>query len=174
MNHYQRLGILPDSSFQDIKDAFYALMKRHHPDHGGDAEVARSMIEAYEVIMDPEKRSRHDLFCRQFYRQDEGVIYAGPDKRSFRRVLLKQKIRVKSGQGMSTFQFVDYSSGGAKISGEPLYQEGQSVELILEDGLPMGWARVVYSNHRQNTMGLKWTHVNPENIPKGFIRSLKL
>lgn len=56
---YQVLGVGPDASDEEIKQAYRRLAKKYHPDlNPGDQEAARKMQEvnaAYEQIKDPEK-----------------------------------------------------------------------------------------------------------------------
>lgn len=44
----------------DIKKAFRNLSKKHHPDHGGDAEKFKEINEAYRTLSNPEKRQQYD------------------------------------------------------------------------------------------------------------------
>ena len=59
---YQVLGVRPDATDEEIKQAYRRLAKKYHPDlNPGDEEAARKMQEinaAYEQIKNPEKASR--------------------------------------------------------------------------------------------------------------------
>ncbi|VDP04069.1 unnamed protein product [Soboliphyme baturini] len=64
-DYYQRLGVSRDASNRDIKRAFRKLAYKYHPDKNKskDAEKKfRDIAEAYDVLSDPEKRSKYDQF----------------------------------------------------------------------------------------------------------------
>jgi DnaJ-class molecular chaperone len=55
-----RLGVKPTASIDEIKSAYRALVMKHHPDKGGDAEAFRQITGAYETLSDPQKKAAHD------------------------------------------------------------------------------------------------------------------
>ena len=59
-NPYQVLGVTPQASGAEIKAAYRALVKQHHPDAGGDATTILALNAAWEVLGDPERRSAFD------------------------------------------------------------------------------------------------------------------
>jgi len=60
-NYYEILGVSQDQNSDEIKSAFRALAKKHHPDLGGDPAIFRRIQEAYETLCDPEKRRTYDI-----------------------------------------------------------------------------------------------------------------
>ena len=62
MGHYETLGLQKDASVEDIKKAYRKLALKYHPDRGGDAEKFKEIGQAYEVLSDPERKSRYDQF----------------------------------------------------------------------------------------------------------------
>lgn len=59
---YDVLSVKQDASQTEIKKAFKKLAIKHHPDRGGDAEKFKECNAAYEVLSDPEKRSKYDKY----------------------------------------------------------------------------------------------------------------
>lgn len=61
---YEKLGVAPTASPDEISAAFRSLAKQLHPDlHPGDATVAdefKSLTSAYKVLADPGARERYD------------------------------------------------------------------------------------------------------------------
>jgi serine/threonine protein kinase len=43
-----------------IKASYQALMKKHHPDHGGDEKMAKKVNEAYDILSNSVKRKDYD------------------------------------------------------------------------------------------------------------------
>ena len=64
-DHYQVLGVTRDAGPDEIKRAFRALARRYHPDANPDPDAEARFKEinaAYEVLSDPVKRERYDLY----------------------------------------------------------------------------------------------------------------
>ena len=65
MNPYAVLSVGPRATPRDIKESFRRLSLRCHPDKGGDPQRFALIREAYELLSDPERRSRFDDFGAQ-------------------------------------------------------------------------------------------------------------
>jgi curved DNA-binding protein CbpA len=66
MDCYVVLGVAEDADEETIRSAFRALARRYHPDVGAGAsslEFQRAR-EAYETLVDPERRRRYDRQLR--------------------------------------------------------------------------------------------------------------
>lgn len=65
-DHYETLGVDRNATDEEIKRAYKRLARTHHPDlNPGDLEAEARFKEigsAYEVLSDPERRSRYDRF----------------------------------------------------------------------------------------------------------------
>jgi len=63
-DHYRTLGLHPKASAGEVKAAYRALARRHHPDAAPDnpfaAETFRAVQEAYAVLSHPAQRRRYD------------------------------------------------------------------------------------------------------------------
>ena len=64
-SHYETLGLRPDATPAEIRDAYRRLARRHHPDRGGADAAAMPLInEAYRVLGDPARRAVYDAATR--------------------------------------------------------------------------------------------------------------
>jgi curved DNA-binding protein CbpA len=66
MNYYVVLGIGEDADDESIRSAFRALARRYHPDVGAGASAVefQRAREAYETLVDPQRRRQYDRQLR--------------------------------------------------------------------------------------------------------------
>jgi DnaJ-class molecular chaperone len=57
---YDVLGVSQDCSKDDLKRAYKKMAVQHHPDKGGDPEKFKEIANAYDVLMDDQKRQMYD------------------------------------------------------------------------------------------------------------------
>lgn len=76
LNLYEILEVSEKASKEVIEKAYHVLAKKYHPDLQGDAEKQeaerkmKEINEAYDILMDEEKRKQYDLELEQ-ERQEE-------------------------------------------------------------------------------------------------------
>ena len=58
--HYDTLGVSLGATTEQLRHAFVAAARRHHPDAGGDPAAMRAVNDAWEVLGDPARRRRYD------------------------------------------------------------------------------------------------------------------
>jgi curved DNA-binding protein len=111
-DYYSVLGVVRDSSADDIKKAFRRLARKYHPDvaknKASAEEKFKEINEAYEVLSDPEKRRKYD--------------HLGPEGRTWQEAEAQGDGAGKEfhfgGTGFSDF-FEQYFSGGSRYGFPP-------------------------------------------------------
>lgn len=65
MSLYDRLGVSPQASTVEVRDAYRRLARQHHPDRGVlDPAAMAALNEAYRVLRDPARRAVYDQSLR--------------------------------------------------------------------------------------------------------------
>lgn len=109
-DYYATLEVARDASADDIKKAFRKLARKHHPDVAKDKSTAeekfKEINEAYEVLGDPEKRTKYDHLGANGSAPDGGFPPSGDQGGS------EQEFHF-GGTGFSDF-FEQYFSGGSR------------------------------------------------------------
>ena len=59
-NFYEELGLKQNATKNEIKASYRALVKKHHPDAGGEKERFLSIQNAWETLNDPIKKENYD------------------------------------------------------------------------------------------------------------------
>jgi hypothetical protein len=65
VTHYEVLGVAASAPMAELRAAYVALARIHHPDRsGGDAARMRAVNEAWATLSDPGRRALYDLSLR--------------------------------------------------------------------------------------------------------------
>ena len=59
-NLYQELGLKKNATKSEIKSSYRSLVKKHHPDAGGEKERFLAIQNAWEILNDPIKKEQYD------------------------------------------------------------------------------------------------------------------
>ena len=62
-NLYLVLDVSPSATDPEIKEAYRRKSMEHHPDKGGDPKIFNLIKQAYDVLSDPHKRNRYDMYA---------------------------------------------------------------------------------------------------------------
>ena len=75
-DYYKTLGVERTASADEIKKAYRKLAMKYHPDRNQGNKQAEDQFkeinEAYEVLTDPEKRSKYDRLGRSWQQYQQG------------------------------------------------------------------------------------------------------
>ncbi len=63
VDHYETMQISPNADLDTIHRVYRILAQRFHPDNleTGNSETFRALLEAYQILSDPEKRAAFDI-----------------------------------------------------------------------------------------------------------------
>ncbi len=61
MDHYSTLGVKKGANPDEIRKAYRSLAMKHHPDRGGDQSQFQKIQEAYDTLINDQKRAEYDF-----------------------------------------------------------------------------------------------------------------
>ena len=135
-DYYSLLGVTRNASEREIKKAYRKLARKYHPDvNPGDKEAEakfKEMNEAYEVLIDKEKRQKYDRFGDQWQYADQFARAAGPQTqfRDFDFSSFTGGGGIHFGQGDLGSLFDEMLRGAGTYS--PRVRRGQDIESPVE------------------------------------------
>lgn len=112
VNYYDVLQVKPNADVEVIEAAAKALLKKRHPDAGGSNTLSKSLLEARQILTDPDKRLAFDAslraethgncignykLIRKVAEGGFGRVYEGVHE------LLKEKVCIKHNINVSDF-----------------------------------------------------------------------
>lgn len=116
---YRVLGVDQTASDQEIKRAYRKLARQHHPDMNANSRASeirfREVVEAYEVLGDPEKRKMYDLYGHQAVNRGFSEYEARRRRPDFR--------YGDFGDRNFNYDFRDYSGAGDRGVFEDFFSE---------------------------------------------------
>jgi curved DNA-binding protein CbpA len=80
-DYYELLQVSPSADQETIDRVYRMLAQRFHPDNQqtGNESRFRSLLEAYTVLRDPEKRARYDVMHQQQRKDRWRLVSSGAD-----------------------------------------------------------------------------------------------
>ncbi len=96
VDHYETLHLSQNADAETVERVYRMLAKRYHPDNStsGDADMFRDVQEAYEILLDPERRAEFDVHYDtqrtvqwQIFGQEAAIGGREDDQRIFHGVL---------------------------------------------------------------------------------------
>jgi molecular chaperone DnaJ len=124
-DYYETLGVKQTSTDDEIKKAYRKLAMKYHPDKNpGDKkaeEKFREATEAYEVLLDAQKRAAYDRYGHAAFQQQQQQGGGGGSYQGF-----------SGGFGGSFADIIDEMFGGAFSGGAQTNQAGADVRYNLD------------------------------------------
>ena len=181
-NYYDVLGVAPNASDAEIKNAFRSLARKYHPDVAKDKAGAENRFkeinEANEVLSDPDKRRRYDELGANWNHPDRqteqgaGGFRGGPEGGSEFHF---------SGTGFSDFFEQFFGSRGRPsggfgrawdngVGGDTIAQRGQDIEgdiLVTLDEVMRGSVRTIRLQRTDPHTGQSTVQTLRVRIPPG-------
>ena len=78
MELYRALGVTRKVTPRQIKEAYRAMARKHHPDKGGKQEVFAKIQKAYDTLSDPKAREAYDVWQSEIeFRYLPGIAAKG-------------------------------------------------------------------------------------------------
>jgi DnaJ-class molecular chaperone len=141
MNYYSILGVDANADQTQIKRAYRDLVRKHHPDRGGNAEEFKRINEAYETLSDPVRRQQYDNPQPQynfnssnfedvfgaFFRQQTQAQRKNKDVKLSLTITLEEVLHGKD--VVATYTLTNGKSSSANIRIPPGVENGEAIRF---------------------------------------------
>lgn len=137
-DYYELLGVSRDATSAEIKKAYRKLAVKFHPDKNPDdpgaEEKFKEIGEAYEVLLDDQKRAAYDRFGHAAFSQGTGPSAgAGGFGGGFHDPMdIFREVFGGGGGGGSIFEEIFGQAGGARRRGGGLHRPGSDLRYDLQ------------------------------------------
>ena len=122
---YTLLGVSSTASQQEIRKAYLAKAKKHHPDHEGDSDVMKALNSAYEAL----KKSASPLAPERGEEEDD---------ETGSKVYSPGQVHLETLPGGITLEFVWIPAGVFMMGGEKWEQEQPRHQVTFTQGFWLG------------------------------------
>lgn len=137
ISYYDVLGVKPTCSLSEIQSAYKNLVKKHHPDKGGNIELIELINKAYAVLKDPLKRNEYDEIMKVKKRAGADFLKLRNQHREFTKLLdasnnpeIQEKAKMDFQKQMKDMdRQIGFSSEEAKKSIDPEIFKQKTVSL---------------------------------------------
>jgi len=132
--YYEILQVSNDASEEVIRAAYKAQMVkgRKHPDLGGDAEEAKTINEAFEVLSDPRRRADYDTTLGVVPTPKAQKGEAGSERRRVRRHDIDAAVSycIDHDTKWHAARVVDFSILGLRLRSHETLEVGQQLVVV--------------------------------------------
>ncbi len=90
-DYYGILGVSYECNDKQIKSSFRKLALQYHPDHNSSTEAKqkfRKILEAYEVLKDPQKRAAYNQFYHETFKYNHKTFASNKSRDNIGLVLI--------------------------------------------------------------------------------------
>ncbi len=180
-DYYKIMGVPEDTSADEIKKAYRALARKHHPDLNKDtdsAEKFKELGEAYEVLKDPAKREEYDQL-RKYGASPGGEFKPPPGWQSGADFSEGGFTKADASEFSDFFETLfgrgraRSTHGGASAGGAPFAMRGEDIQyripVTLEESFNGSTRAISLQTHRYDDHGRVVPETKTLNvkIPKG-------
>lgn len=74
INYYSILKVSEKATPIEIKNAYILMVKKYHPDKGGNPIIFKYITTAYEILSDPIKKKEYDLSIKEGEDDDDSIM----------------------------------------------------------------------------------------------------